>query len=102
MPEAASEQNMTTSERFWQLKRSALGGHPALEREIDDLSRRFHNIFFRDTDESLCSRAWRLRHTRPFWRGWVMAFGPRHCRMAYRKHWRGRVDPCRGGSVAPA
>lgn len=44
------------------------------------------NRFMFGTNESLCSRAWRLRNRYFFWRGWVKFFGPRHCRNSWRRY----------------
>lgn len=55
-------------------------------RGSGNLSRQAHNALFRDTDESLCSRAWRMRHASPFWAGWVRLFGHEHCRKAHEIH----------------
>lgn len=59
-----------------------------LIRTLCDISRITHGLIYRDTDESLCSRAWRLRD-RPFWRAWVAVFGRGHCERSWRYYWRG-------------
>lgn len=56
-------------------------------RERPTLSRRFHDLSFRDTSESLCSRAWRLQGVSPFWKLWVIMFGRSHCRRSYQYYW---------------
>jgi hypothetical protein len=53
---------------------------------IKDLSRLTHNIFFRDADQSLCSRAWTYRNEHWFWAIWVRIFTTRHCERSYRFH----------------
>jgi hypothetical protein len=53
---------------------------------IVDLSRQAHNRVFADTDESLCSRAWRLRGGSIFWAAWVLLFRPAHCQDAHQFH----------------
>lgn len=58
--------------------------------KIKDLSRIIHDRLFRDTSESLCSRAYRLRHHSRFWRAWVFVFTERHCRASYLWHWRNK------------
>lgn len=60
--------------------------HVPVSSRSGNLSRRVHNTIFRDTDESLCSRAWRLRRASFFWASWVRAFGPAHCLEAYQVH----------------
>lgn len=73
-----------------------------------NLSRRVHNRLFRDTDESLCSRAWRLRSSSRFWSTWVrfcdLALGSRtpgvgHCLEGFQIHHhirrlRHAIPPC--------
>ena len=49
-----------------------------------DLSRILHDLIFRDTSQSLCSRAWALQHRHAFWRAWVLVFGRRHCERSHR------------------
>jgi hypothetical protein len=39
------------------------------------ISRWLHYLFFADSSESLCSRAYRLRHGSEFWAAWVRMFG---------------------------
>lgn len=51
-----------------------------------NLSRLAHNRVFRDTDESLCSRAWRRQEDVPFWALWVRVFGRVHCHQAFQFH----------------
>jgi hypothetical protein len=48
------------------------------------VSRRIHGVCFRDADQSLCARAWSLRHTSPFWAAWVAVFGRAHCERSWR------------------
>ena len=55
-------------------------------RKLFDLSCLIHNRIFDDVDESLCSRAWRLRRTSRFWAGWVGLFGSNHCRASFMWH----------------
>jgi len=48
-----------------------------------NLSRILHDLLFRDTSQSLCSRAWDRRHKRG-WALWVWVFGARHCERSWR------------------
>jgi hypothetical protein len=64
-----------------------------------NLSRLAHNRVFSDTDESLCSRAWRRRGYVLFWALWVRVFGRGHCHRAFQLHHHIRrlrhdVPPC--------
>jgi hypothetical protein len=52
------------------------------------ISRWLHYLFFADSSESLCSRAYRLRHGSDFWAAWVRMFGARHCKASYLYYWR--------------
>lgn len=52
-----------------------------------NVSRLTHNLLFRDSDESLCSRAWRLQDDHSFWLGWTFIFGREHCRKSFRYYW---------------
>jgi len=52
-----------------------------------NLSRLTHNTIFGDTDESLCSRAWRLQDEHDFWWIWTLIFGREHCRKSFRYYW---------------
>jgi hypothetical protein len=56
-------------------------------RHITRLSQIFHDIIFKDTSESLCSRAWRLQHTSRFWKFWTRVFGRVHCYRSYMRYW---------------
>lgn len=53
---------------------------------IQSTSRIMHDVSFRDTSESLCSRAWRLQGDSRFWRAWVRVFGRDHCQTSYRHY----------------
>lgn len=53
---------------------------------IQSSSRIMHDVSFRDTSESLCSRAWRLQGSSRFWAGWVRVFGRDHCQKSYRHY----------------
>jgi hypothetical protein len=53
---------------------------------IQSTSRIVHDVSFRDTSESLCSRAWRLHGDNRFWRAWVRVFGRDHCQTSYRHY----------------
>jgi hypothetical protein len=48
------------------------------------------NMALFGTNESLCSRAWRLRNRYFFWRNWVKFFGPRHCRRSWERYFSGQ------------
>jgi hypothetical protein len=45
-----------------------------------------HNRIFDDVDESLCSRAWRLRNNSMGWAAWVILFGAAHCQNSFKWH----------------
>lgn len=45
-----------------------------------------HNRIFDDVDESLCSRAWRLRGKSMAWALWVAIFGRSHCQNSFKWH----------------
>lgn len=63
---------------------------------ICDISRIVHGVCFKDTDESLCSRAWRLQDGSRFWAVWCRAFGRKHCRESFDRYWpseKDRIDP---------
>jgi hypothetical protein len=65
------------------------GGQREMERAlqlIQSTSRIVHDVSFRDTSESLCSRAWRLQGDSRFWRAWVRVFGRDHCQTSYRHY----------------
>lgn len=51
---------------------------------VQNLSRVVHDLFYRDTSQSLCSRAWEKRRTSRFWAMWVETFGPKHCESSWR------------------
>jgi len=46
-----------------------------------DASRKIHNFFWRDTNQSLCARTWATQN-----RFWLMVLGPDHCERCHR-HW---------------
>lgn len=50
---------------------------------IWETSRKLHDLLYRDASQSLCARAWGLRHTSSFWALWVRIFGPAHCRKSW-------------------
>ena len=54
---------------------------------IDRLSRITHDLIFKDTSESFCSRAWRKQDVSRFWKAWTYAFGRRHCAASFERHW---------------
>jgi len=51
------------------------------------LSRIAHNVSYRDTYESFCSRAWRLQDESYFWVAWTYVFGRRHCAASFKYYW---------------
>ncbi len=55
-------------------------------RWISTISRRLHDVSFRDTSESLCSRAWRLQDRSTFWLTWTYIFGRSHCRNSWEHY----------------
>jgi hypothetical protein len=57
-----------------------------------DISRIVHGLHFKDTNESLCSRAWRLRDSSLFWALWCKAFGQKHCRESFDRYWLSKKD----------
>lgn len=65
-------------------RRRAMPPNRGVKTSRVSLSCRLHSVVFRDTHESLCSRAYRLRHRSKFWRAWVVAFGERHCESSWR------------------
>ena len=54
---------------------------------ITRVSHFIHNLIFKDTSESLCSRAWRLQHRSRFWKVWTYVFGRRHCAASFDRYW---------------
>ena len=54
-----------------------------LVRWLMSTSRCLHDVSFRDTSESLCSRAWRLQGTSTFWLTWTYIFGRSHCQKSW-------------------
>lgn len=55
-------------------------------RGVDRISLIMHNAIFKDTSESLCSRAWRLRNQSRFWNAWTHVFGRIHCWRSYARY----------------
>lgn len=63
---------------------------------LERLSRDTHNRIWADTDESICSRAWREAFFDWRWRGFVFVMDAAallwlergHCLSANRTHWR--------------
>ena len=54
---------------------------------VDRISLIVHNAIFKDTSESFCSRAWRLREQSTFWWSWTYVFGRKHCRRSYERYY---------------
>lgn len=62
---------------------------------------RVHNLLFRDSHESLCSRAWRRQDHSRFWWLWTRLFGRRHCAESWDWYWRDVLHwLCFGGTAA--
>lgn len=59
----------------------------AIMKFVTNLSRTIHDVWFSDTSESLCSRAWRLQGVSRFWLSWTYIFGRDHCERSYRRYW---------------
>jgi hypothetical protein len=59
---------------------------------ITRISRVVHDMIFKDTSESLCSRAWRLQDQSRFWRIWTYVFGRLHCYDSYNRYWVNPLD----------
>ena len=55
--------------------------------KLNAISSLLHGVSFRDTHESLCSRAWRLQSENRFWKLWTHVFGRRHCYTSFEHYW---------------
>lgn len=56
-------------------------------RWVKNVSLFLNRVSFRDTHESLCSRAWRMRGRSAVARAWVKVFGRGHCFRSYVYYW---------------
>ena len=54
---------------------------------VTRLSRKVHDLIYKDTSESLCSRAWRLQDQSRFWKAWTYVFGRAHCWRSYSRYY---------------
>ena len=65
------------------------------KKRLGKVSRRAHNSIWKDTEESLCSRAWRESFINPVWRPFVFLmdltalawFERDHCLNSNREDW---------------
>jgi hypothetical protein len=55
--------------------------------DITWLSRAIHDLIYKDTSESFCSRAWRLQGKSRFWKFWTYVFGRVHCARSFERYW---------------